>query len=180
LRTLKLGEARLAAPVDADRDIHINMRKIITHLLMLGIGFVIGVVGSRYSWQFFTPSYLLKADLAVPGSLHVKDPVQVAGVEVGRVWQIGLVPTGDKPVEVTMRIAKRFQPVIRADSEASVAAAGLLGGDYIDITRGSVNQPVLAGGATVKTADRTSAQTCDEIMKALTRFGDALKAPFSH
>ena len=159
---------------------HLNVRSIFTHALLLGVGFVIGVVGSRYSWQFFTPSYLLKADLAVPGSLHVKDPVQVAGVQVGRVWQIGLIPTGDKPVEVTMRINKRFQPVIRADSEASVAAIGLLGGDYIDITRGSVNQPVLTGGATVKTADRTATQTCDQVMKALSRFGDALKAPFVH
>lgn len=166
--------------LDAGRVIHLNARSIFTHLLMLGIGFAIGVVGSRYSWQFFTPSYMLKADLAVPGSLHLKDPVQVAGVEVGHVWQIGLVPTGDKPVEVVMRIEKRFQPVIRADSQASVATAGLLGGDYIDITRGSVSQPVLPAGATVTTADRTGTQTCDQIMKALSKFGDTLKAPFTH
>lgn len=155
-------------------------RHALSHAIMLAVGFLIGVVGSRYSWQFFTPSYMLKADLAVPGSLHVKDPVQVAGVQVGRVWDIGLVPTGDKPVEVTIRIAKRFQPVIRADSEASVATLGLLGGNYIDITRGSVNQPLLRAGATIKTADRTSAQTCDQIMKAFSRLGDELKAPFNH
>jgi phospholipid/cholesterol/gamma-HCH transport system substrate-binding protein len=155
-------------------------RHVLSHTIVLALGFLIGVVGSRYSWQFFTPSYMLKADLAVPGSLHVKDAVQVAGVEVGRVWDIGLIPTGDKPVEVTMRIAKRFQPVIRVDSEASVATSGLLGGNYIDITRGSVTQPMLGGGATVKTADRTSAQTCDQIMKAFSRLGDALKSPFNH
>ncbi len=155
-------------------------RHAISHAIVLVLGFLIGVIGSRYSWQFFTPSYLLKADLAVPGSLHVKDPVQVAGVQVGRVWEIGLVATGDKPVEVTMRIEKRFGPVIRADSEASVATSGLLGGNYIDITRGSVNQPVLQGNAIVKTADRTSAQTCDQVMKAFSRLGDALKAPFNH
>lgn len=169
----------MTAP-DNGRVIQIGLRSIFTHLLVLAIGFVIGVVGSRYSWQFFTPSYTLKADLAVPGSLHVKDAVQVAGVQVGRVWQIGLVPTGDKPVEVTMRIEKRFQPVIREDSQASVAVVGLLGGNYIDITRGSVNQPMLAAGATVKTADRTATQTCDQIMKALSKFGDALEAPLSH
>ena len=155
-------------------------RHALSHAIVLALGFLVGVIGSRYSWQFFTPSYMLKADLAVPGSLHVKDPVQVAGVQVGRVWEIGLIPTGDKPVEVTMRIEKRFQPVIRADSSASVATSGLLGGNYIDITRGSVNQPVLQSGATVKTADRTSAQTCDQIMKAFSRLGDALKAPFNH
>src|SRR5215471_6332063 len=151
--------------------IHINLRRLLTHLLVLVAGLVIGAVGSRYSWQFFTSSYLIKADLAVPGSLHVKDPVQVAGVEVGRVWDIGLIPAGDRPVEVTMRIAKKFQPVIRADSEASVAATGLLGGSYVDITRGSVNRPVLEAGGTVKTADRTAAPTCDEILKRLSQFG---------
>jgi len=160
--------------------VHINLRRVLTHLLMLGIGLVAGVVGSRYNWQFFTPSYTLKADLAVPGSLHLKDPVQVAGVQVGRVWDIGLIPTGDKPVEVTLRIARKFQPVIRADSQANVAVAGLLGGSYVDITRGSVSQPVLEAGATIKTADRTTAQTCDQIMKALSRFEDALTSPFSH
>ncbi len=147
---------------------------------MVGVGFVAGIVGSRYSWEFFTPSYILKADLAVPGSLHVKDPVQVAGVQVGRVWDISLVPTGDKPVEVSMRIAKKFQPVIRADSEASVGTTGLLGSSFVDITRGSVNQPVLQAGATIKTADRTAALTWDEIMKTFSRMGDALKSPFNH
>jgi ABC-type transporter Mla subunit MlaD len=160
--------------------IHFNPRRALTKLLLVGIGFVTGIVGSRYSWEFFTPSYILKADLAVPGSLHVKDPVQVAGVEVGHVWDIGLVPTGDKPVEVSMRIAKRFQSVIRADSEASVGTTGLLGSSFVDITRGSANQPMLQAGATVKTADRTAALTCDEIMKTFSRIGDALKSPFTH
>jgi ABC-type transporter Mla subunit MlaD len=154
-------------------------REVLSHTIALAAGFLVGMIGCHYSWQFFTPSYMLKADLAVPGSLHVKDPVQVAGVQVGRVWDIGLIPTGDKPVEVTMRIDKRFRPVIRADSEATVATSGLLGGNYIDITRGSVNRPVLKAGATVKTADRTSAETCDQIMKAFSRLGDALKSPFS-
>jgi ABC-type transporter Mla subunit MlaD len=160
--------------------IHLSLRSVLTHLIVLAVGFIVGVIGSRYSWQFFTPSYTLKADLAVPGSIHVKDPVQVAGVEVGHVWDIGLIPAGDKPVEVSMRIAKRFQPVIRADSEASVGPAGLLGGSYVDISRGGVNQPVLQPGATLKTSDRKAALTCDEIMKDLTRLGDALKSPFSH
>jgi ABC-type transporter Mla subunit MlaD len=158
----------------------ISSRRVLTNLLLLGIGFVAGIVGSRYSWEFFTPSYILKADLAVPGSLHVKDPVQVAGVEVGHVWDIGLVPAGDKPVEVSLRIAKKFQPVIRADSEASVGTTGLLGSSFVDITRGSANQPVLQAGSTVKTADRTAALTCDEIMKTFSRIGDALKTPFIH
>jgi ABC-type transporter Mla subunit MlaD len=158
----------------------VRWRRVLTNLLLLGIGFVAGIVGSRYSWEFFTPSYILKADLAVPGSLHVKDPVQVAGVEVGHVWDIGLIPTGDKPVEVSMRIAKRFQPVIRADSEASVGTTGLLGSSFVDITRGSASQPVLQAGSAVKTADRTAALTCDEIMKTFSRIGDALKSPFAH
>lgn len=157
-----------------------SLRRVLANMLFIGIGFLAGIVGSRYSWEFFTPSYMLKADLAVPGSLHVKDPVQVAGVQVGHVWDIGLVPTGDKPVEVSLRIAKKFQPVIRSDSEASVGTTGLLGASYVDISRGSVNQPVLQTGATIKTADRTAALTCDEIMKAFSRIGDALKSPFSH
>lgn len=169
----------MAETQDGSRVLHHTFRRVVSSLLLLGIGFVAGVVGSRYSWEFFTPSYILKADLAVPGSLHVKDPVQVAGVEVGHVWDMGLVPTGDKPVEVSMRIAKKFQPVIRADSEASVGTTGLLGSSFVDITRGSVNQPELQAGATIKTADRTAALTCDEIMKTFSRIGDALKSPFS-
>ena len=158
---------------------HVDVRRFLKNLLLLGIGFLAGIVGSSYNWEFFTPSYILKADLAVPGSLHIKDPVQVAGVQVGRVWDIGLVPTGDKPVEVSMRIAKKFQPVIRADSEASIGTTGLLGSSFVDITRGSVNQPVLQAGATIKTADRTAALTCDEIMKTFSRIGDALKSPLN-
>jgi len=158
--------------------LHLDLRRLLIQLLTLLAGFVAGAVGSTYSWQFLTPYYILKADLAVPGSVHVNDPVQVACVQVGNVWDIGLIPTGDKPVEVSMRIAKKFQPVIRADSTASVGVAGMLGGSYIDITRGSVNQPVLQPGATVRTGDRTAALTCDQIMKAFSEFAGALKNPF--
>lgn len=169
---------------EGDRIVTLNLRtakrSILSHLIVLAVGFIIGVVGTKYSWQFFTPSYILKTELASPGSLKVRDRVEVAGVEVGHVWAIGLKPAADHPVEVSMRIAKKYQPAIRADSEASVGVASILGGSYIDITLGSAKQPVLKSGDTVKYADRTASLTCDSIMKALSRFTDSLKNPASH
>jgi phospholipid/cholesterol/gamma-HCH transport system substrate-binding protein len=68
------------------------------------------------------------------GDLKVGAPITMAGVEVGRVANIGFDPKEYKAV-VTMRLNDKFNQ-IPADSDAAINTQGLLGGKYIALTAG--------------------------------------------
>jgi len=113
----------------------------------ISIIFISGQVG------FFARHYTLKAYLASAGDLREGAQVRLAGIAVGNVVGIRISPFTDKAraVEVDMKIARTYQSEIRTDSEASVETVGLLGDSYMDITRGSPDQEVIADDGAVKT-----------------------------
>jgi phospholipid/cholesterol/gamma-HCH transport system substrate-binding protein len=75
---------------------------------------------------------------------------------VGNVVKIRISSYLDKQraVEVDLKIARTYQNEIRADSVASVETVGLLGESYVDISRGTPGQEVLADGGAIKTAEK--------------------------
>ena len=105
---------------------------------------------------FFTRHYTLKAYLPSAGDLREGAQVRLAGISVGNVAKIRISPYTDpqRAVEVDLKIARTFQNEIRADSVASVETVGLLGDSYVDITRGTAGQEVIADGGAVKTAEK--------------------------
>ena len=119
-------------------------------LFAVGVFFISGQVG------FFTRHYTLKAYLPSAGDLREGAQVRLAGISVGNVAKIGISPYSDqqRAVEVDLKIARTYQNEIRADSVASVETVGLLGDSYVDITRGTPGQEVMADGGAVKTAEK--------------------------
>ncbi len=115
-------------------------------VLAVGIFFISGSVG------FLTTKYTLRVYFSTAGGLREGAQVRVAGIPAGNVDRIRLSNSADpdRAVEVDLKIAKRFQPDIRADSEADQTTAGLLGDTYIDISRGTPNQPAIPPGGVVK------------------------------
>ena len=57
-------------------------------------------------------------------------------------------------MEVDLKIARTYQDQIRADSVASVETVGLLGDSYVNITRGTPEQEMIADNGPVKTAEK--------------------------
>ena len=82
--------------------------------------------------------------------------MRLAGISVGNVARIRISPYTDKQraVEVDLKIARTYQNEIRADSVASVETVGLLGDSYVNITRGTPAQEMIADGGAVKTAEK--------------------------
>lgn len=116
-------------------------------ILIVGLFFVSGHVG------FFTSQYRLIAYFPEAQGLQGGAAVQLAGVPVGSVSDIRLSPYKDpqRAVEVVMRIRRRYQEDIRADSVADIETAGLLGEGFVDITRGSASAAVIPPGGEVNT-----------------------------
>ncbi|MGD1104005.1 MAG: MlaD family protein [Terriglobia bacterium] len=119
-------------------------------LFAIAVFFISGQVG------FFTRHYTLKAYLPSAGDLREGAQVRLAGISVGNVAKIRISPYPDRQraVELDLKIARTYQNEIRADSVASVETVGLLGDSYVDITRGTAGQEVIADGGAVKTAEK--------------------------
>ena len=115
-------------------------------VLAVGVFLISGQMG------FLSRRYTLKAYLSDASGLREGSQVQLAGIPIGNVEAIR-VSTYTEPlraVEIDMKVAKRYQDQIRADSIVTTESAGLLGEKYINISRGSPGQPVLSAGAELK------------------------------
>ena len=81
-----------------------------------------------------TPHYDVTAKFDNIGDLRVGAPVSMAGVEIGRVVNIGL-DTNEYKAVVLMRLNAKYNQ-IPTDSDASIYTQGLLGGKFIGLTAG--------------------------------------------
>lgn len=87
--------------------------------------------------------YEVRAHFENVSGLKVRAPVTMAGVQIGRVADIGFDEQTFEAV-VTMRIDDRFN-TLPEDTSASVLTAGLLGEKYIGLEPGGA-EDVLADG----------------------------------
>jgi phospholipid/cholesterol/gamma-HCH transport system substrate-binding protein len=78
--------------------------------------------------------YELQARFDQVGTLKVRAPVSISGVQIGRVTAIEFDVDRLEAV-VTMRIASRYDR-IPDDSDASILTSGILGGQYIGLQPG--------------------------------------------
>jgi phospholipid/cholesterol/gamma-HCH transport system substrate-binding protein len=61
-------------------------------------------------------------------------PVRLAGVDIGNVTKISIVPNKPlTPVEVTMKVSTKYDYAMHRDSQISLDTAGVLGETFIDI-----------------------------------------------
>jgi phospholipid/cholesterol/gamma-HCH transport system substrate-binding protein len=136
-------------------------------VLIVAIFFISGSVG------FLTRKYTLRAYFSEAGGLREGAQVQLAGIPVGNVSAIQLSPFADpnRAVEVVMKVNRKYQDQIRADSEASTESAGLLGERFIDISRGSPGQSVVPDSGALKSHEERDikevVQNADDVISNL-------------
>jgi phospholipid/cholesterol/gamma-HCH transport system substrate-binding protein len=88
-----------------------------------------GNTGGFLSGKFTVRSYFENA-----AGLKVGAPVNLEGVTIGTVKSIRIVPERKlTPVEVVMRISKKFLPALHSDSKTSLETIGVLGDTVVDI-----------------------------------------------
>lgn len=88
--------------------------------------------------------YWVSADFASVAGLKVGDPVEIAGVKVGKVESIGL---NDDRARLTLRISDHVK--LQEDVIASVRARGLIGDKFVLLTPGASDK-ILANGDKIR------------------------------
>jgi phospholipid/cholesterol/gamma-HCH transport system substrate-binding protein len=109
---------------------------------------------------FFTPKIVIRSYFDNAGGIRVGAPVALQGVTVGNVSAVKVVSGhGPTPVEIDMKIVKRFATDIPKDAVSSIASVGVLGEAYIDIDRTKAVQT-----ATVQNGDVLKIRDTPDIM----------------
>jgi len=90
---------------------------------------------------FGNTGYVVFADFASVAGLKIGDPVEIAGVRVGKVEAIGLA-------EDKARVTLRLEPQVKLQEDviASVRARGLIGDKFVLISPGASDRIISSGG----------------------------------
>ena len=82
----------------------------------------------------FTSKIILKSYFPDASGLAIGAPVRLSGVDIGSVKAVRVVPGKPlAPVEVTMKVTRKYDFFLRKDSKTILSTAGVLGQTYINI-----------------------------------------------
>ena len=142
---------------------------------VVGIFVVIGLLCVAYMTVklgkvslFGDDYYPLRARFASVSGLRVGNPVEMDGIEVGRVEQMSI--DQDKQVAVVeLKIRKGIR--IYDDASAAIKTSGLIGDKYVKIDAGGAGNILMPGGTITET---TSPIDVEELISKYA-FGDVKK-----
>jgi phospholipid/cholesterol/gamma-HCH transport system substrate-binding protein len=108
----------------------------------------------------FRGRYMITTELTDAGGVRSGDPVQMRGVNIGRVRSFEMRPPG---VAIQLEINGQWQ--IPADSRVRLAGVGLLGGRTVEIVPGASEEPLPEGGT-------LPGESADGLMELADSLGD--------
>lgn len=115
--------------------------------LIVGTFVLVGIISLSYLTIrlgkleiFGTNGYVVYADFASVAGLKIGDPVEIAGVKVGKVETISLA---DDRARLNIRLEPKVQ--LQEDVIASVRARGLIGDKFVMITPGAADKLLKPG-----------------------------------
>lgn len=128
-------------------------------MVILGVMLEIGE-----KWNPFEQKVKYHTFLTSITGLKIGDPVRLSGVDVGKIDAIAVVDN-------TIRIDFEVKPGtrIRTDSVASLRLTNLLGGQFLGISFGSPNAPLLPPGGAVKGRDMANMDVIVDRFSDLTK-----------
>lgn len=116
--------------------------------ILVGIFVLVGIIclgylavrlGKLELWG--NKGYVVYADFASVAGLKIGDPVEIAGVKVGRVESIGLA---DDRARLGLRVEDQVK--LQEDVIASIRARGLIGDKFVLISPGASDRLLVSGG----------------------------------
>jgi phospholipid/cholesterol/gamma-HCH transport system substrate-binding protein len=101
---------------------------------------------------FFRRTYTVVAVFPEAPGLRPGSPVWVAGVPVGTIRDIALLPPGDTAARVAldMELDRSVASQIRKDSRIHFASSRMIGEQVVELIPGSARSPVLQDGDTIR------------------------------
>jgi phospholipid/cholesterol/gamma-HCH transport system substrate-binding protein len=138
------------------------------------------------SGGFWSGRLVLRSYFENSAGLKIGAPVNLEGVTIGNVSAIHIIPARKPtPVEVVMRISKKYADGIRVDSKTSLTTVGVLGDTVVDIDSKFAKGPQIQNNVELPTtetpdiqdviqASQGTIQQLDTILAKVNTLADAL------
>ena len=145
-------------------DTHTQKFKVRLGLFIIGglAFFVIAIFLIGRQKNLFNPVFKLTTTFYNVSGLQVGSNIRFSGINVGTVDNIDII--NDSTVRVDMSIKKSVHQFIKADCEAGIGTAGIIGDRILIITQGSNNAPLAKDGQHIVSKEPTET---DAIMTSL-------------
>ena len=118
---------------------------------------LIFVMSGTGGW--FTSKITLRSYFDNAGGLREGAPVRLAGVDIGNVTGIRIVPGRPAaPVEVMMKVNTKYLFSLRKDSVTLLSTAGILGETFVDVDSSTAKGAAAADGDTLTARDQPDIQ----------------------
>lgn len=122
---------------------------------MAALAFGVFLIGEQNNLFRSMNSYTVELE-SVTG-LQAGNPVQLDGVDVGRVSEIILpIDPADTKLSVEIAVDSRYAARIRGDSVARIKTLGLLGDKYVELSSGTPEAEVLPDGGEIPASPPTN------------------------
>jgi phospholipid/cholesterol/gamma-HCH transport system substrate-binding protein len=115
----------------------------------------------RGTTGFFTSRFILVTHFDDAEGLRGGQTVSLQGVPVGNVQTVRVIYDSKhpgQPIEVVMRINRKFLPVIRADAKATIKTQGVLGESFVDISNVGATGGQVKEGAEIASTNEPDIQ----------------------
>lgn len=150
-------------------DAHTTKFKVKLGLFIAGglAVFVIAIFIIGKQKNLFVPVFKLTTSFYNVSGLQVGNNIRFSGINIGTVDNIGIV--NDSTVRVDLLIEKDVQRFIKADCQAAIGSAGIIGDRILVITQGSYDAPVAKDGQYIESKEPVEP---DAIMASLQTTAD--------
>ncbi len=131
----------------------------------VGLLVIVAVAGFFAGLMWLTGRSFRASQIEIPvqfrdvGNLNVGDPVQISGVNVGRVARRDL--QGEGAVLVTLEVSQRFPPMI--DAKVSIKSLDFLGAKVVSYSPGTSSTPLVEGQVIIGSSGSDMAGAVDDL-----------------
>lgn len=138
-------------------------------IVLFGTGlFLIGTKA-----QLLVHHYVVYTEVKDMSSIQTGARVRVAGMNAGELVGIEVPKDASSKFRLKMHVDGKFRPIVRTDSVASIETEGMVGGQFINIARGSANSPDCKPGCTIPSQESAS---MGELMKQGSKLANTMQS----
>lgn len=125
---------------------------LVSGILLFCVGLFL--IGSQA--QLFASHFVVYTNFNNIDALQTGATVRVSGMNAGQITAIK-VPSGPTAeFRLKLSVDKKFRPIVRQDSIASIETEGMVGNKFVNIQKGSENSPVCPPGCTLRSKESVS------------------------
>lgn len=125
---------------------------LIGGLVLFGVGlFLIGNQNNLFSRSFEVYAYFANLN-----GLDTGAQVHVSGLNAGSVSDIRVPRQVPPRFRVTLKITRKFRPLLRRNSVATISSQGMVGDEFVEIDPGKNPGEVCAPGCTIQSKEPTN------------------------